>query len=177
MQCLRTAVLAVESSFDLGSTERKRTLYRLDGGAGTDENLRWLLARDYQVLGKGFSGKRAKALAAQVQRWDQYDHQCWLGRIAPTFDLGRPFDLLVKKRCHNAKWKHSYYVTTLSFPSKKAFMDSYNCRGGAEVEQFRNDKSGLFLSARRKQLFNAQKRVLRKSLFGLLTLGEVGMVS
>jgi hypothetical protein len=160
MQCLQAAVLAVESSFDLGPTERKRTLYRLDGGAGTDKNLRWLLARDYQVLAKGFSGKRAKALAARVQRWDQYDQQCWLGRVVPSFDLGVPIDLLVKKRFHNGKWKHSYYITTLIFPSKKTFMGHYNRRGGAEVEQFRSDKSGLHLSARRKQRFNAQKALV-----------------
>lgn len=160
MQCLQVAVLAVESSFDLGPAERKRTLYRLDGGAGTDENLGQLLARDYQVLAKGFSGKRAKALAAQVQRWDPYEPEAWLGRVTPTFDLGRPIDVLVKKRFHKGKWKHSYYVTTLTFPSKKAFMDSYNLRGGAEVEQFRSDKSGLHLSARRKQRFTAQKALI-----------------
>jgi hypothetical protein len=160
MHCLQAGVLAVESSFDLGPAERKRTLYRLDGGAGTDENLRQLLARDYQVLAKGFSGKRAKALAARVQRWNPYDPQCWLGRVNPTFDLGRPIDVLVKKRWHNARWKHSYYVTTLSFPSKNAFMDRYNLRGGAEVEQFRSDKSGLHLSARRKQRFTAQKALV-----------------
>jgi hypothetical protein len=161
MQCLQAAVLAVESSFDLGPAERKRTLYRLDGGAGTDENLGQLLARDYQVLAKGFSGKRAKALAAQVQRWDPYEPEAWLGRVTPTFDLGRPIDVLVKKRFHKGKWKHSYYLTTLTFPSKKAFMDSYNLRGGAEVEQFRSDKSGLHLSARRKQCFTAQKALIR----------------
>lgn len=160
MQCLQAAVQAMESSFDLGPAERKRTLYRLDGGAGTDDNLRQLLARNYQVLAKGFSGKRAKALAARVQRWDRYDQQCWLGRVLPTFDLGRPIDVLVKKRLHKERWKHSYYVTTLTFPSKKAFLNLYNRRGGAEVEQFRSDKSGLHLSARRKQRFIAQKALI-----------------
>lgn len=160
MHCLQAAVLAMESSFDLGPTERKRTLYRLDGGAGTDANLRWLLSRDYQVLAKGFSGKRATALAAQVQRWDPYDSQAWLGRVRPTFDLGRPIDVLVKKRFHQQRWKHSYYVTTLTFPAKTAFMDTYNRRGRAEVEQFRTDKSGLHLSARRKHRFDAQKALV-----------------
>ena len=77
MQCLQQAVLAVESSFELAAEGRKRTLYRLDGGSGTDENLRWLLQRGYQVLAKGFSGKRAQALAAQVQRWDANDDAIW----------------------------------------------------------------------------------------------------
>ena len=73
MHCLQAAVLGVERSFELAESQRKRTLYRLDGGSGTDENLAWLLERGYQVLAKGFSGKRAHALAAHVQRWDAYD--------------------------------------------------------------------------------------------------------
>ena len=36
-------------------------------------------------------------------------------------------------------------------------MDQYDRRGGAEVEQFRNDKSGLSLEARRKRSFLGQK--------------------
>ena len=160
MQCLQQAVLAVESSFELAPEMRKRTLYRLDGGSGTDENLRQLLARDYQLLGKGFSGKRAKALAARVSRWDAYDDQSWLGWVDPTFDLGRPIQAMVKRRLHKGKLKHSYYVTTLSFPSKRAFMNRYNQRGGAEIEQFRDDKSGLHLSARRERSFAAQKALI-----------------
>ena len=160
MQCLQQAVLAVESSFELAPEVRKRTLYRLDGGSGTDENLRWLLARGYQVLGKGFSGKRAKALAAHVSRWDACVDQSWLGWVDPTFDLGRPFQVLVKRRLHKGKLKHGYYVTTLSFPSKRAFMNRYNQRGEAEIEQFRTDKSGLHLSARRKRSFAAQKALI-----------------
>jgi hypothetical protein len=160
MQCLQQAVLNVESSFELAPDQRKRTLYRLDGGSGTDENLRWLLARGYQVLAKGFSGKRAKALANHVSRWDVDDDQSWLGWVDPPFDLGRPIHVVVKRRLHKGKLKHSYYVTTLSFPSKKALMNRYNQRGGAEIEQFRADKSGLHLSARRKRSFAAQKGLI-----------------
>lgn len=160
MECLQPAVLGVETSFDLGPTERKRTLYRLDGGSGTDKNLRWLLAQGYQLVGKGYSSKRAQALAAQVTRWDCYDDRCWLGRVEPTFDLGRPIDLIVKKYETKGIWKYSYYVTTLSFPSKAAFMQEYDRRGGAETEQFRKDKDGLHLSARRKQALAAQKALV-----------------
>lgn len=160
MQCLQPAVLAVENSFDLAPMQRKQTLYRLDGGAGTDKNLRWLLSRGYQVVAKGFSANRAQALAKRVQRWDRFDEQSWIGRTTPTFDLGRPVDLLVRKRWHKGKWRCSYYVTTLTFPSKRAFMIRYNQRGGAEIEQFRHDKSGLHLSARRKRKFVAQKALV-----------------
>ncbi len=160
MHCLQPAVLGVETAFDLAARQRQRTLYRLDGGAGTDDNLRWLLGRGYQVLAKGFSGKRAHALARRVPRWDRYDAHSWLGRVRPTFDLGRPVEVLVKKRLHKGQWKHSYYVTTLRLPSKRAYLDQYHQRGAAEVEQFRADKSGLQLSARRKQRFAAQKALV-----------------
>ena len=160
MQCLQQAVLAVESSFELAPEARKRTLYRLDGGSGTDENLRWLLAKGYQVLAKGFSGRRARALAATVSRWDVFDEHSWLGRVEPTFDLGRPIGVVVKRRLHKDQLKHSYYVTTLSFSSKTVLMRRYNQRGGAEIEQFRADKSGLHLSARRKRSFAAQKALI-----------------
>jgi hypothetical protein len=156
LQCLQPAVLGVESSFDLAPNARKHVLYRLDGGSGTDENLRWLLNRNYHVLGKGYSGKRAKALARQVTRWDDYDSHSQLGRVQPAFDLGRPTDVLVKRRWRKGTWRHSYYVSTLTFPSKKAFMNKYNQRGAAEIEQFRDDKDGLHLSARRTQRLEAQ---------------------
>lgn len=72
-------------------------------------------------------------------------------------DYGRPVQVFVKKRLKKDKYMHSYYLSTLSFPSKGLFMASYDRRGGAEVEQFRNDKSGLGLEARRKRSFLGQK--------------------
>ena len=39
-------------------------------------------------------------------------------------------------------------------------MACYNHRGGAEVEQFRNDKNGLHLAARRKRRLPAQKALI-----------------
>jgi hypothetical protein len=160
MQCLKPAVEKVQSSFDLAKKQRKRTVYRLDGGAGTDKNLFWLLSQGYQVIGKGFSARRANVLRKQVERWDPYDHRSYIGRVKPTFELGRPIDVIVKKRLHKGVLKYSYYVTTLSFPSKMAFMHCYDLRGAAEIEQFRADKSALHLSARRKRCFIAQKALI-----------------
>lgn len=160
MTCLKPAVAAVETALDLGAEHRKRTVYRLDGGAGTDEKLQWLIGRGYQIIAKGFSGKRAHALARQVTRWDAYDPNSWLGAVVAPVDFGRPVMMIVKKRLHRQQFLHSYYVTTLAFPSKKAFMHRYNLRGGAEIEQFREDKSGLHLSSRRKQSFQAQRAII-----------------
>jgi len=102
------------------------------------------------------SSRRAHAWARRVRRWDAYG-DVWLGEITPPVDFGRPVRVFVKRRPHQGSWRYSYYVTTLSVPSKGHFMRYYNARGGAEVEQFRNDKSGLHLAARRKRGFLAQK--------------------
>jgi hypothetical protein len=158
--CLKPAVLGTETALDLALEQRKRTVYRLDGGAGSDETLQWLVGRGYHFIAKGFSGKRAYALAQQVSRWDAYDATSWLGTVQSPVDFGRPVQMMVKKRLQKKEWKHSYYVSTLAFSSKKSFMDRYNLRGAAEIEQFREDKAGLHLSARRKQRFEAQQAMI-----------------
>ena len=156
VRCLRPAVFAAETALELAQRQRRRTVWRIDGGAGSDAQIRWLLARDYHLVAKGTSNRRAKALARQVQRWDAYgDH--WLGEVASPVDFGRPARVFVKRRCKDNKFVHSYYVATLSLPSKGHFLALYDARGGAEVEQFRNDKSGLGLAARRKRAFCGQQ--------------------
>jgi hypothetical protein len=149
-------VLAAEKALELAPQQRQRTVWRMDGGAGSDEQLRWLLTRGYQTMAKGLSNRRAEALARQVRRWDVYDNY-WLGEVTAPVDYGRPVRVFVKRRLKEGCFLHSYYVSTLSLPSKGLFMTYYDQRGGAEVEQFRNDKSGLNLTARRKQGFLAQK--------------------
>ena len=156
VQCFQPAVLATEIALELAPEKRKRTVWRLDGGVGSDEQLLWLLDQGYQTVAKGNSNRRAEALSRQVCRWDAFDNY-WLGEVSPPVDYGRPVRVFVKRRLKDDRFHHSYYVSTLSLPSKGLFMAYYDQRGGAEVEQFRNDKSGLNLTARRKQRFLAQK--------------------
>ena len=159
VRCLRPAVLATENALELAPEKRKRVVWRMDGGAGSDEQIRWLLSRQYQIVVKGTSNRRAEALARQVTRWDRYN-DIWLGRVDPPVEFGRPVQVFVKKRLKKDKFCHSYYVTTLKLPSKGAFMACYDNRGGAEVEQFRTDKNGLHLAARRKRRLPAQKSLV-----------------
>jgi hypothetical protein len=156
VNCLQPAVVATETALELSAEQRRRTVWRLDGGAGTDEHLRWLLARDCHVMAKGISNRRANAWAREVRRWDAYG-DVWVGEVVPDVDYGRPVRAFVKRRLKKGKPCHSYYISSLSLPSKGRFMALYNDRGGAEVEQFRNDKDGLHLAARRKRGFLAQK--------------------
>jgi hypothetical protein len=156
VQCFQPAVIAAETALELAPEQRQRTVWRIDGGAGSDEQLCWLLARGYQTMAKGTSQRRAQALSRQVGRWDAYDDY-WLGQVPAPVDYGRPVRVFVKRWLKDGNLRHSYYVSTLCLPSKGRFMAYYDQRGGAEVEQFRNDKSGLSLTARRKRLFLAQK--------------------
>jgi len=127
----------------------------MDGGGGSDANFRLLLQRGYQIHAKGISSSRAAALAKKVSRWDAYG-DIWLGEVEPAFDLGRPFRVFVQRRRKKGKFLHNYFVSTLKFPSKKHFLTTYNARGGAETEQFREDKNGLAMAVRRKRSFTGQ---------------------
>ena len=42
VNCLQDAVESTESSLELADCHRKRTVWRFDGGAGSDEQFRWL---------------------------------------------------------------------------------------------------------------------------------------
>lgn len=148
--------MAAETALELSAERRWRTVWRIDGGAGSDEHLCWLLARGYHTVAKGMNNRRAEALAKRVRRWDARG-DVWLGEVEPPIDYGRPVRVFVKKRLQDGDYRHSYYVSSLSLPSKRLFMASYDGRGGAEVEQFRNDKGGLSLQARRKRSFAGQK--------------------
>ena len=157
--CLRPAVLGAENALELALERRQRTVWRIDGGGGSDDHIRWLLSRGYQVMVKGASNRRAEALSRQVARWDTY-RDAWLGQVEAPVDFGRPVQVLIKRRLTKDGFCHSYYVSTLKMPSKGTLMAKYDDRGGAEVEQFRNDKNGLHLAARRKRRLPAQKALI-----------------
>lgn len=152
---LEPAVLAAETALDLAPRQRARTVWRLDGGSGSEQRLRWVVQRGYHLLAKGMNHSRAAALAQQVQRWDPY-RDTWVGEVRVPQDYARPVRVFVKRRLDKGKYAYNYYVTTLSLPSKGNFLAFYDDRGGAEVEQFRNDKSGLHLAARRKHSYLGQ---------------------
>ena len=86
--CFRPAVLAAEIAVELDQQQRRRTVWRMDGGAGSDDQFRWLLKRDYHVIAKGLSNVRANFLAKSVRRWDTYD-DCQLAEVPPPIDYGR----------------------------------------------------------------------------------------
>lgn len=156
VNCLPDALKGVQSSLELDEKQRRRTVWRMDGGGGSEVNFRLLLQQGYQLHAKGLSSSRAAALAKKVSRWDAYA-DIWLGEVEPTFDLGRPVRVFIQRRRKKEQFLHNYFVSTLKLPSKMHFLAHYNDRGGAETEQFREDKSGLAMAIRRKRSLTGQK--------------------
>ena len=68
----KTSVRAVQNLLQLTREQRRQTVWRTDGGLGTDENINWALTHDYQVLMKGYNGKRALAFSRQITDSDWY---------------------------------------------------------------------------------------------------------
>lgn len=64
--CLQPAVLMFEELLNLPKAQRNKVVWRVDGGFGADKHMNWLLERDYQVVAKGCSTRRAANLAGQV---------------------------------------------------------------------------------------------------------------
>ena len=62
---------AAETTLELNAAKRARTIIRVDAGAGTLDDLNWLLARGYLVMAKEYSGQRVLRLAKSVTEWVQ----------------------------------------------------------------------------------------------------------
>src|SRR5260221_14768133 len=71
IKALQPLVEAAEITLELDAAKRARTIIRVDAGAGTLDDINWLLARGYEVLAKEYSGQRVLRLAKTVTTWVQ----------------------------------------------------------------------------------------------------------
>jgi hypothetical protein len=142
--------------------ERQRTLIRLDAGFGDDANLSWLLPWGYQVLAKGYSGKRAVAYARRLapSAWFEVEPgRRWLAWSPVQPALGWPTRSVVVRWLTPTRYKHALYITTLRDLTLTEIAALYDDRGGMEVE-IQTDKMGLLLARRRKRRFAAQEMLI-----------------
>jgi hypothetical protein len=153
--CLEPAVTTFEQRLSLPSHHRAKVIWRLDAGFGGDDNVDWLLARNYQVLVKGHSNRRAAKLAQQVKRWLPVRTDKSVGRVQTPVSFSRPVHTFVMRHQTRQGWKYSYLFSSLNLQSLPTVV-LYEQRGGAETE-IRADKSGLALSKRRKHKRDAQE--------------------
>ncbi len=62
-------VLAAEQALALDEARRRRTVLRIDAGAGGVADIKWVLERGYHVVAKDCSTARARRLAEAVTTW------------------------------------------------------------------------------------------------------------
>jgi hypothetical protein len=140
--------------------QRQQIIVRSDAEQGTDDNVSYILDLEFQVLMKGYSGRRTLAWVQRTPEtlWQQDpDHaDRWVAPPPEKLRLGHPIDTyLLRWRGPKDKWLYATFLTTLPYPVFQLWR-MYDGRGATEVE-IRSDKSGLDLCHRRKASLNAQE--------------------
>lgn len=157
---LQPLMCELERVLPLSRSERMRTMIRTDAGFGTDSNLSWLLPQDYQVLVKGFSGKRAAAYARRVTDWIELrPDDTWLAWSPKQLVFPRPTRTVVVRQRTPKQDHHALYISTLVDLSLQELANLYDDRGRMEVE-IQTDKMGLLIARRRKSHFAAQEMLI-----------------
>jgi hypothetical protein len=170
-----------EEVLALDAEKRLRTILRIDGGGGDDDNINWALERGYQLLVKVKNWRRAHKLAATVTHWypDPKVIDREVGWVEEPFGYVQPTrQLALRKRKKDGAWSYHVLVFTLSdetlfhlcqqpCPTHSASAEilhsalhAYDRRGGGLETQFRTDKQGLGLTHRNKQRFAAQEMLV-----------------
>lgn len=147
---------------NLTKAQRQRTIVRTDAGLGTDENINWLLWRNYQVLMKGYGGPRAASLARRLPEdaWiKDPTHTRWIAWAINPPRFGRRVNVFVLRWPSKKGMRHSTLVSTLFQLTPVLTWQIYDGRGAVEVE-IKADKQGLQIPTRRKRSFCAQEGLI-----------------
>jgi len=178
IKALQPLVEAAESTLQLDKVKRTRTIIRVDAGAGTEDDLNWLLERGYEIMAKEYSGRRITRLSKTVTEWVQ--DPTWSERSfgwvnEPATGYLRPVQRIVV-RCRRLDGSFAYGVlicslsveqvlSILRWPAVQAtdpvavllaYVTFYDQRGGGIETTFKGDKQGLGLTKRNKKRFEAQ---------------------
>jgi len=179
---LRPLITAAAQILDLDQAKRARTIVRVDAGGGSVADINWLLAQDYQVMAKDYSGVRAQKLAVSVTNWVDdpgiEGRQVGWVRPASCAYVREVRRIAVRCRKKNGSWGVGVLISTLSplevlvltgqSPTKVrddaavllAYVSFYDARGGGVETAIKDDKQGLFITKRNKKRFEAQQMVM-----------------
>ncbi len=180
-RCLKELLRNTEDVLDLSENKRKLTILRIDDGGGEDEDINWVLNRNYFLLVKVKSWRRAEKLTAAITKWhpDPKGHDRQVGWIPqPHAYVKATRQLGLRSRKKNGQWSYHVLVFNLTdamlfalcgrpMPSKLQPLDvmlaavhAYDRRGGGVETQNKGDKQGLGLSHRNLHRFAAQEMLV-----------------
>jgi hypothetical protein len=176
---LRPLVEAAEQVLGLDARRRARTILRVDSGAGSVDDVNWLLARGYQLHSKDYSRQRARKLGQSVTDWLD-DPQIpgrqvgWVSTPATEY-VREVRRIAVRWQKKNGQWEYAVVISTLTArdvieetgqpPAQVhshqavtlAYVRFYDGRGGGAETAFKDDKQGLGMTKRSKKRFAAQQ--------------------
>ena len=178
IKALQPLVEAAETTLKLDEAKRARTMIRVDAGAGTLDDLNWLLARGYLVMAKEYSGQRVLRLAKTVTEWIQdpdWSERSFGWVTEQALGYVRPVRRIAV-RCRRQDGTFAYGVLICSLSAQQvlavlgrpsaqaadpvavlaAYVTFYDQRGGGIETSFKGDKQGLGLTKRNKKRFEAQ---------------------
>ncbi|EFH80996.1 hypothetical protein [Ktedonobacter racemifer] len=178
IKALQPLVEAAEETLQLDEAKRARTILRVDAGAGTLDDLNWLLSRGYEVMAKEYSGQRVLRLAKTVTEWVQdpdWPERSFGWVTEPPTNYVRPVERIAV-RCRRQDGTFAYGVLICSLSAEQvlamlgrtslqavdpvavlaAYVTFYDLRGGGIETSLKGDKQGLGLTKRNKKRFEAQ---------------------
>src|SRR2546425_6574290 len=178
IKALQPLVEAAETTLELDAAKRARTILRVDAGAGTLDDLNWLLARGSLVMAKEYSGQRVLRLAKTVTEWVQdpdWSERSFGWVTEPPTGYVRPVQRIAV-RCRRQDGTFAYGVLICSLSAEQvlavlglprsqatdpvavllAYVTFYDQRGGGIETSLKGDKQGLGLTKRNKKRFEAQ---------------------
>jgi DDE family transposase len=162
LKTFKSTMRATQALLSLTREQRQQSIVRTDAGLGTDENINWTLSHDYQVLMKGFNGKRAKALAARTpaSAWHDLraDRSVAIVSDAPRY-ARRTQTLLLRWTNQSEQLQYATLVHSLLDRDWRSIPDLYDGRAAMESE-IKADKCGLLMPKRRKKRLAAQEALI-----------------
>jgi hypothetical protein len=191
-QSLQSLVEAAEEVLELDEARRRRTVVRVDGGGGRDDDVNWLLQRGYLVVVKVKNWQRAVKLSKSVTTWypDPKTGSREVGWVKKAHAYDRPTrQLAIRSPKADGSWHNRVLVFNLpdallfglakepflTEPSPAqvglAAVHAYDLRGGGVETSLRGSKQGLGLTKRNKRSFPAQEMLvlLAQLAYNLLT--------
>ena len=178
VQVLPQLIEQAEGVLGLQPSQRRRTIYRIDGGGGSIASLNFLLSRGYAVVSKEYSFRRTQLLAKQVSQWvpDPAQPTREMGWVPEeSTDYVAPVRrLVVRSKSTKDRWQYAVLLfahlcdfdlltlmgerpTTDAAAIMGAYLHFYDQRGGGIESSFGQDKSGLGITKRHKKRFQAQR--------------------
>jgi Transposase DDE domain group 1 len=158
---LQPTVLLAEQILHQRPHQRARTVWRLDAGFGSDSAINWLLARDYQLVTKGYNSRRAQKVVSQIapDTWQVLRPNKWVAVVPDGVRYARRTQTLAVRWLTEAQRERcALLIHTLLDEMPRRVIEYYDQRGGAmEVDSIKQDKFGLQLTHRRKRSWYAQE--------------------